>query len=97
MSNWSQIAEKPEIIKQACEVSRKTSQSIHSIQDQMDRQKELDKKFQDLGIHGKRSLLKNFMLRNQIVGSIDCSEKKQTKEQHSDKITKTIISPSNSE
>ena len=33
MNNCSQITEDPNIIKQACSISRKTSRSIHSIKD----------------------------------------------------------------
>lgn len=61
------LLEEEQVVKKACTISKEYSKSFQKIQDQIQRQKDLDKKMKMAGITGKRSLLKNFILRNNLL------------------------------
>ena len=52
---------------EALMIQRQTSKSLISIKDQYRKQRLLDKKLRNAGVTGKRSLLKNFILRNGLM------------------------------
>ena len=54
------------IYKIVKEVSEYSQSSFSGIKNQLNKQKELEKVLKSKGMPGKRSLLSNFMLRNQI-------------------------------
>ena len=52
---------------EALMIQKQTSKSLISIKDQYRKQRLLDKKLRNAGVIGKRSLLKNFILRNGLM------------------------------
>ena len=52
---------------EALMIQKQTSKSLISIKDQYRKQRLLDKKLRNAGVTGKRSLLKNFILRNGLM------------------------------
>ena len=63
----SNALDEKDLLEKACAASKRASSSIEGIQDQISKQKALDEQLRDAGIQGKRSLIKNFMLRNDLV------------------------------
>lgn len=57
-----------EVSQHAVKIQKETSKSVMAIEEQYKKQKELDKRMKQAGMVGKRSLIKNFILRNNLLG-----------------------------
>lgn len=67
LKNEDDIFGNKQIVKTAYEISKRSSYSLVGIAEQRIKQIELDKKMKEAGCHGKRSLLKNLILRNNLL------------------------------
>jgi len=56
-----------DVMDVACQESKKTSKTLRSIEDQYKRQQLLEKRMKEAGLTGKRSLIKNYILRNDFL------------------------------
>lgn len=83
LKNEDDIFENKQIIKTAYEISKRSSNSLVGIEDQRIKQIELDKKMKMAGCPGKRSLLKNFILRNNLLPEQQGTKRESTLHQSS--------------